>query len=201
MGRIGLAGRPRRFGYAVAFSVWVLGGLVVFTLAYSLQVDRNTAAEAFARASAPQPLSLHLGAGDQTLWLESTSSPTPGTPALAASQVQDSISVTDASGGAIPTTSSSTGEYRANVGSTNVKGEPLVDFALPAPGVVVVNVPQGLGPGQDIAGGPTPSSPALWPIVMIGLAFIVVAIVIARWTGRRRARDRSVLSTVETGPT
>ena len=152
----------------------MVGGLVVFTLAYSLQVDRNTAAEVYARTSADQPLSLHLGAGAETLWLESPSIATADTSAapseLVASQVRDSISLTDASGHDHSSTPSSTGEYRANVGPRTVKGEPLVDFALAAPGVVTVKLPQELGTGQDIAGGPTPSSPPLWPIVVIGLA-------------------------------
>jgi hypothetical protein len=199
--RTRLAGtRPRRFGYAVAFAVWALGGLVVFTLAYSLQVDRNSAAEDFARTSATQPLSLHLPAGDETLWLESGSSPKPGKPELQASRVRDSVSMTDASGRPIPTKPSSTGEYRANVGSTTVKGEPLVDFSLPAPAVVAVDLTQGLGAGQNIAGGPTPSSPPLWPIVVTGLGFIVAAIVIARSTGRRRARRTRSQSVVEIDP-
>lgn len=182
----------RGWGYAVAFAVWVVGGLVVFTMAYGVKVDRDDAAAEFPRARAGEAMRFSVEGGRQTLWIEAPAEKkSPETTPATSPVTLESLRVADAAGQPIAVEDSGEGNYNIDSERGLIEGEALADIVLPAPTEVSVAFAAPLASEQAVAAGSAPLPDSRWYILGIGLVFAIAAIVIARSTGRHRARLRA----------
>lgn len=187
---------PSRLGYGVAGLLWVIGLLVAFTSAYSMEREFDDRALDYQAAAVNEKTQVRIDeAGSHTVWVDeviapggSASQSADGSgPAQSPSRNLAEVAVTDSAGSPVELASEPAHEYRTVRGGKEVNGLAWGSFEA-RPGTYQVSV---LSPNAAVVGvsvGPTPSPASIVPIVLAGIGAAVAGLVVLSVTFVRRSR-------------